>query len=79
MNSEAITRLQLGDGDKSKNKKVVQLDKPKPVTQVAPVQEKKHEPKEEIFVRQEPATSTNLQDLLSAKLQELALQEPPQA
>jgi len=64
MNSEATTRLQLGD--KTKSKKVVQLDKPKPVTQVAPVSEKKEETKDDIFVRQQP--TTNLQDLLSAKL-----------
>ena len=75
MNSDAITRLQLGD--KSKNKKLVQLDKPKQVTQVAPVPDKKQETKEEIFVKQE--AKTNMQDLLSAKLQELALHEPQQA
>jgi len=67
MNSEATTRLELSDKSKG-GKKVVQLDKPKPVTQVTPLNntEKKEEQKDDIFVRQQP--QTNVQDLLSKKL-----------
>jgi hypothetical protein len=58
-------------GDKNKSKKVVQLDKPKPVTNVAPTDS---QPQQKVLPKQE--NKPNMQDLLTAKLQELSLQEP---
>jgi len=50
MNSSVITQLQLSD--KNKGRKVVQLDKPKPVTQLAPMDLKERvQEKAEIFVK----------------------------
>jgi hypothetical protein len=72
--SNVLTQLQIGE--KPKGRKAVQLDKPKPVTQLSSSHAKdKHHEKQDIFTKQE--ATTNLQDLVQAKLQELSQFEAP--